>query len=73
MQVAILTSRINTLTSILKRNKKIIFGERLLKMVAQRKSFLIFKEKEEQRYKDLLVAEISEDGTTYTRSLQNIL
>ncbi len=48
VQVAILTSRINTLTEHFSRRG-------LLKMVAQRRKLLDFlKNKEEQRYKDLI-------------------
>ena len=56
VQVAILTSRINTLTEHFKTNKKDNHSRRgLLKMVAQRRKLLDFlKNKEEQRYKDLI-------------------
>ena len=54
--VAILTSRINTLTEHFKTHKKDNHSRRgLLKMVAQRRKLLDFlKNKEEQRYKDLI-------------------
>ena len=56
VQVAILTSRINTLTEHFKMHKKDNHSRRgLLKMVAQRRKLLYFlKNKEEQRYKDLI-------------------
>ncbi len=56
VQVAILTSRINTLTEHFKTHKKDNHSRRgLLKMVAQRRKLLDFlKNKEEQRYKDLI-------------------
>ena len=56
VQVAILTSRINTLTENFKTHKKDNHSRRgLLKMVAQRRKLLDFlKNKEEQRYKDLI-------------------
>ena len=56
VQVAILTSRINTLTEHFKMHKKDNHSRRgLLKMVAQRRKLLHFlKNKEEQRYKDLI-------------------
>ncbi len=56
IQVAILTSRINTLTEHFKMHKKDNHSRRgLLKMVAQRRKLLDFlKNKEEQRYKDLI-------------------
>ena len=56
VQVAILTSRINTLTEHFKMHKKDNHSRRgLLKMVAQRRKLLDFlKNKEEQRYKDLI-------------------
>ena len=56
VQVAILTSRINTLTEHFKAHKKDNHSRRgLLKMVAQRRKLLDFlKNKEEQRYKDLI-------------------
>ena len=56
VQVAILTSRINTLTEHFKMHKKDNHSRRgLLKVVAQRRKLLDFlKNKEEQRYKDLI-------------------
>ena len=56
VQVAILTSRINTLTEHFKTHKKDNHSRRgLLKMVAQRRKLLDFlKNKEEQRYTDLI-------------------
>ena len=56
VQVAILTSRINTLTEHFKMHKKDNHSRRgLLKMVAHRRKLLDFlKNKEEQRYKDLI-------------------
>ena len=56
VQVAILTSRINTLTEHFNTHKKENHSRRgLLKMVAQRRKLLDFlKNKEEQRYKDLI-------------------
>ena len=56
VQVAILTSRINTLTEHFKTHEKDNHSRRgLLKMVAQRRKLLDFlKNKEEQRYKDLI-------------------
>ena len=56
VQVAILTSRINTLTEHFKMHKKDNHSRRgLLKMVAQRRKLLDFlKNKEEQRYKELI-------------------
>ena len=56
IQVAILTSRINTLTEHFKMHKKDNHSRRgLLKMVAQRRKLLDFlKNKEEQRYKELI-------------------
>ena len=56
VQVAILTSRINTLTEHFKTHKKDNHSRRgLLKMVAQRRKLLDFlKNKEEQRYRDLI-------------------
>ena len=56
VQVAILTSRINTLTEHFKMHKKDNHSRRgLLKMVAKRRKLLDFlKNKEEQRYKDLI-------------------
>ena len=56
VQVAILTSRINTLTEHFKMHKKDNHSRRgLLKMVAQRRKLLDFlRNKEEQRYKDLI-------------------
>ena len=55
VQVAILTSRITTLTEHFKIHKK-DFGRRgLLKMVATRRKLLDYlKEKEEKRYSDLI-------------------
>ncbi|MEM6577804.1 MAG: 30S ribosomal protein S15 [Pseudomonadota bacterium] len=56
VQVAILTSRISTLTEHFKTHKKDNHGRRgLLKMVAQRRKLLDFlKDKDEGRYKDLI-------------------
>mgnify|MGYP006061322277 CR=1 FL=1 len=56
VQVSILKSRINTLTEHFKTHKKDNHSRRgLLKMVAQRRKLLDFlKNKEEQRYKDLI-------------------
>ena len=56
VQVAILTSRITTLTEHLKKHKKDNHGRRgLLKMVATRRKLLDYlKEKEEKRYSDLI-------------------
>ncbi len=56
VQVAILTSRINTLTEHFKTHKKDNHGRRgLLKMVAQRRKLLDYlKGKEEARYQDLI-------------------
>ena len=56
VQVAILTSRITTLTEHFKFHKKDNHGRRgLLKMVAQRRKLLDYlKAKEEQRYTDLI-------------------
>ena len=56
VQVAILTSRINTLTEHFKTHKKDNHGRRgLLKMVAQRRKLLDYlKGKEETRYRDLI-------------------
>ncbi|WP_371224702.1 30S ribosomal protein S15 [Roseovarius sp. 2305UL8-3] len=56
VQVAILTSRINTLTEHFKTHKKDNHGRRgLLKMVAQRRKLLDYlRGKEEDRYKDLI-------------------
>ena len=56
VQVAILTSRINTLTEHFKTHKKDNHGRRgLLKMVALRRKLLDYlRSKEEQRYKDLI-------------------
>ncbi|MEM9433729.1 MAG: 30S ribosomal protein S15 [Pseudomonadota bacterium] len=56
VQVAILTSRINTLTEHFKTHKKDNHGRRgLLKMVAQRRKLLDYlKTKEESRYTDLI-------------------
>jgi small subunit ribosomal protein S15 len=56
VQVAILTSRITTLTEHFKTHKKDNHGRRgLLKMVAQRRKLLDYlKGKEEARYQDLI-------------------
>jgi len=56
VQVAILTSRINTLTEHFKVHKKDNHGRRgLLKLVAQRRKLLDYlKGKEEARYQDLI-------------------
>jgi small subunit ribosomal protein S15 len=56
VQVAILTSRITTLTEHFKTHTKDNHGRRgLLKMVAQRRKLLDYlKGKEEQRYQDLI-------------------
>ncbi len=56
VQVAILTSRINTLTEHFKTHKKDNHGRRgLLKMVAQRRKLLDYtKSKDEDRYQDLI-------------------
>jgi small subunit ribosomal protein S15 len=56
VQIAILTSRINTLTQHFKTHKKDNHGRRgLLKLVAQRRKLLDYlKGKEEQRYRDLI-------------------
>lgn len=56
VQVAILTSRISTLTEHFKTHKKDNHGRRgLLKMVAQRRKLLDYlKGKEEARYQDLI-------------------
>ncbi|MFV2033924.1 MAG: 30S ribosomal protein S15 [Halocynthiibacter sp.] len=56
VQVAILTSRINTLTGHFKTHKKDNHSRRgLLMMVAQRRKLLDYlKGKEEARYKDLI-------------------
>jgi len=56
VQVAILTSRITTLTEHFKTHKKDNHGRRgLLKMVAQRRKLLDYvKGKDEERYKDLI-------------------
>ncbi len=56
VQVAILTSRISTLTEHFKTHKKDNHGRRgLLKMVAQRRKLLDYlKGKDEDRYKDLI-------------------
>ncbi len=56
VQVAILTSRITTLTEHFKTHKKDNHSRRgLLKMVAQRRKLLDYlKGKEEDRYKDLI-------------------
>ena len=56
VQVAILTSRINTLTEHFKSHKKDNHSRRgLLKLVAQRRKLLDYtKAKDEARYKDLI-------------------
>ena len=56
VQVAILTSRITTLTEHFKTHKKDNHGRRgLLKMVAQRRKLLDYlKAKDEGRYRDLI-------------------
>ncbi|HRE21708.1 MAG TPA: 30S ribosomal protein S15 [Rhabdaerophilum sp.] len=56
VQVAILTSRINTLTEHFKTHKKDNHSRRgLLKLVSQRRSLLDYlKKKEEVRYKTLI-------------------
>lgn len=56
VQVAILTSRISTLTEHFKTHKKDNHGRRgLLKLVAQRRKLLDYlKGKEEARYQDLI-------------------
>ncbi len=56
VQVAILTSRINTLTEHFKTHKKDNHSRRgLLKLVAQRRKLLDFtKGKDEARYQDLI-------------------
>ncbi len=56
VQIAILTSRINTLTEHFKTHKKDNHGRRgLLKMVALRRKLLDYlKGKEEKRYTDLI-------------------
>jgi small subunit ribosomal protein S15 len=56
VQVAVLTSRIATLTEHFKTHKKDNHGRRgLLKMVAQRRKLLDYlKGKEEARYQDLI-------------------
>jgi small subunit ribosomal protein S15 len=56
VQVAILTSRITTLTEHFKIHKKDNHGRRgLLKMVATRRKLLDYlKENEEKRYSDLI-------------------
>ena len=56
VQVAILTSRISTLTEHFKTHKKDNHGRRgLLKMVAQRRKLLDYvKGKDEARYQDLI-------------------
>jgi small subunit ribosomal protein S15 len=57
VQVAILTSRIKTLTEHFKTHAKDNHSRRgLLKLVAQRRKLLDYvKSKEEQRYKDLIL------------------
>ena len=56
VQVAILTSRINTLTEHFKSHKKDNHSRRgLLKMVSQRRKLLDYtKDKDEARYQDLI-------------------
>jgi small subunit ribosomal protein S15 len=56
VQVAILTSRITTLTEHFKTHKKDNHGRRgLLKMVAQRRKLLDYlRGKDEGRYRDLI-------------------
>jgi small subunit ribosomal protein S15 len=56
VQVAVLTSRITTLTEHFKTHKKDNHGRRgLLKMVAQRRNLLDYlKSKDEARYKSLI-------------------
>ena len=56
VQVAILTSRINTLTEHFKTHKKDNHSRRgLLKLVAQRRKLLDYlKRKDEARYQDLI-------------------
>ena len=56
VQVAVLTSRITTLTEHFKTHKKDNHGRRgLLKMVATRRKLLDYvKNKDEARYKDLI-------------------
>ena len=56
VQVAILTSRINTLTEHFKSHKKDNHSRRgLLKLVAQRRKLLDYtRAKDEARYKDLI-------------------
>ncbi|SIO16807.1 30S ribosomal protein S15 [Vannielia litorea] len=56
VQVAILSSRISTLTEHFKTHKKDNHGRRgLLKLVAQRRKLLDYlKNKNEDRYKDLI-------------------
>ena len=56
VQIAILTSRITTLTEHFKSHKKDNHSRRgLLKMVSQRRKLLDYvRSKEEQRYKDLI-------------------
>ena len=56
VQVAILTSRINTLTEHFKTHKKDNHGRRgLLKLVAQRRKLLDYlRGNSEERYKDLI-------------------
>ncbi len=56
VQVAILTSRITTLTEHFKTHKKDNHGRRgLLKMVAQRRKLLDYlKNKDDDRYRDLI-------------------
>ena len=56
MQVAILTSRISTLTEHFKTHKKDNHGRRgLLKMVAQRRKLLDYlKSRDQDRYRELI-------------------
>ena len=56
VQIAILTSRINTLTEHFKEHHKDNHGRRgLLKMVAQRRKLLDYvRAKDENRYKELI-------------------
>ncbi len=56
VQIAILTSRINTLTEHFKTNKKDNHSRRgLLKMVSTRRKLLDYtRSKDEDRYKDLI-------------------
>ena len=56
VQIAVLTSRINTLTEHLKQNKKDFHSHRgLLRMVGQRKNFLRYLEsKDIERYRAII-------------------